>query len=456
LSRPAELLDNPEFISDLQSALSGRQIADKWGIGKSQANEYRKRLNAKDGLSHTDKLKELSGTNEKQRVTWTGTEGELAVVIHEDMTHENILKKFGHDSEKVRIVGVLEETHWQTNQDAFNHRYRFKTQRRDPQTGEWPADSDDGPKWPVIQQAARVILPPRTSVTPLEVDARYKVALKCADTQIGFRALADGSLQPFHDDKAMAVFIAAVRLYQPSKVTILGDFLDLASQGRFAQEAAFARTTQLAINHGHAWLAELRQAAPNAEIILVEGNHDLRMQNFIEANALAAFGLKRANLPESWPVMSLPYLLRLDELDITYIDAYPAATDWDNDLTRNIHGTKANSKGSTMSQYVHDLPHVNTWAGHTHRAEIVYRSVLGARGEAVESYAANPGCLCRTDGAVPSVNGAIGANGTTARVVEDWQNGLGVLYYNETESIPAVYRIRNGECIIDGRILSAD
>jgi hypothetical protein len=454
LSRPAELLDNPEFISDLQSALSGRQIADKWGIGKSQANEYRKRLNAKDGLSRKDKLASL-GTDETQRVTWTGTEGELAVVIHEDMTHKNILKKFGHDAENVRIVGVLEETHWQTNQDAFNHRYRFKTQRRDPDTGEWPTTEDDGPKWPVIQQAAHVILTPRASVTPLEVDGRYKVALKCADTQIGFRALGDGSLQPFHDDAAMAVFIAAVRLYQPAKITILGDFLDLAQQGRFAQEAAFARTTQLAINRGHAWLAELRQAAKDAEIILVEGNHDLRMQNFIEANALAAFGLKRANLPESWPVMSLPYLLRLDELDIHYVDAYPAATDWDNDLTRNIHGTKANSKGSTMSQYVHDLPHVNTWAGHTHRAEIVYRSVLGARGEAVESYAANPGCLCRTDGAVPSVNGAIGANGTSAKVVEDWQAGFGVLYYNETESIPQVYRIRKGEAIVDGRVLSA-
>lgn len=455
MSKTDALLTNPEFIADLEGAESSRALAHKWGRGKTFINDCRQRLVLKDGLSRKDKLEAL-GSDETQRVTWTGTEGELAVVIHEDMTHENILSKFGHDAENVRIVGVLEETHWQTNQGAFNHRYRFKTQRRDPETGEWPADAVDGPKWPVIQQAARVILTPRASVTPLEVDERYSVALKCADTQIGFRALADGTLQPFHDDRAMAVFIAAVRLYQPKKVTILGDFLDLASQGRFSQEASFARTTQLAIDRGHEWLTELRQAAPDAEIILVEGNHDLRMQNFIEANALAAFGLKRANLPDSWPVMSLPYLLRLDELDVKYVDAYPAATDWDNDLTRNIHGTKANSKGSTMSQYVHDLPHVNTWAGHTHRAEIVYRSVLGARGEAVESYAANPGCLCRTDGAVPSVNGAIGANGTTAKVVEDWQAGFGVLYYNERESIPQVYRIRDGLAIVDGRILSAD
>ena len=212
----------------------------------------------------------------------------------------------------------------------------------------------------------------------------------------------------------------------------------------------------MAINAGYQFLASLRAAAPASDIIVIEGNHDKRMQNFIEANALAAFGLKRADLPDTWPVMSLPYLLRLDELNIQYVDAYPAATDWDNDTTRNIHGTRANSNGSTMAQYANQLPHINTWAGHTHRAEVVYKTVLGPRGEAIESYAANPGCLCRVDGAVPSVKGAINAEGIPAVIVEDWQQGLGFLYYNETESLPQVYRIRSGRVIIDGRVIEAE
>jgi len=309
------------------------------------------------------------------------------------------------------------------------------------------------PEWPVIQQAA----PVNVTITdkPAKPVRGMKLALKGADTQIGFRRLADGTLDPFHDDAAMNVFIDAAVKMQPDKIQILGDFLDLASQGRFAQEASFAQTTQEALNTGHAFLAKLRAAAPDAEIVIVEGNHDKRMQNFIEANAVAAFGLKRAGLPESWPVMSLPYLLRLDELNVQYVDAYPAATDWDNDTTRNIHGTKANSRGSTTSQYVFELPHLNTWAGHTHRVEITYRSVMGARGEAVESYSANPGCLCRVDGAVPSVNGAIGADGTPARIVENWQQGFGLAYYNDTESWPHVYRIRNGVAIIAGMELAA-
>jgi UDP-2,3-diacylglucosamine pyrophosphatase LpxH len=309
------------------------------------------------------------------------------------------------------------------------------------------------PEWPVIQPAEpiNVVIADR----PAKPVRGMKLAIKGADTQIGFRRLADGTLDPFHDVAAMDVFIEVCKSYQPDKVQILGDFLDLASQGRFAQEASFAQTTQEALNAGHKFLATLRAACPDAEIVVIEGNHDKRMQNFIEANAIAAFGLKRAGLPESWPVMSLPYLLRLDELNIQYVDAYPAATDWDNDTTRNIHGTKANAKGSTTAQYVHEVPHLNTWAGHTHRTEITYHSVIGPRGERIESYSANPGCLCRVDGAVPSVKGAISADGTPARIVENWHQGFGLAYYNDTESWPFVYRIRNGVALIGGMELSA-
>lgn len=315
------------------------------------------------------------------------------------------------------------------------------------------AGADGSPAWPVVQPAAPVAVQVEPAAS---VPARsMRLALKCADTQIGFRRLEDGTLDPFHDDRAMAVFVEACRRMMPEKIQVLGDFLDLAAQGRWAQEASFALTTQAALDRGHEFLATLRAVCPEAEIVVIEGNHDKRMQNFVETNALAAFGLKRAGLPESWPVMSLPYLLRLDELGVEYVDAYPAATDWDNDLTRNIHGTRANSKGSTTAQYVHELPHINTWSGHTHRVEVTYRSVLGPRGVPVESYSANPGCLCRTDGAVPSVHGAIGASGSAARIVEDWQQGFGALYFDEHSSWPFVYRIRDGVALVDGELISA-
>ncbi|AXH50192.1 metallophosphatase [Microbacterium phage Musetta] len=316
------------------------------------------------------------------------------------------------------------------------------------------AKSGGGPEWPVVQPAAPVEI---KGIFPSIAPARngLTMSLKGADNQIGFRALPNGTYEAFHDDKAMNLFVEVARIEQPESIVILGDFLDLAAQGRWTQEAGFANTTQMAIDHAHAWLAKLRKAAPFAEIIIVEGNHDKRMQGFIETNALAAFGLTRANMPESWPVMSLPYLLRLDDLNVKYVDAYPAATHWDDDRTRNIHGTRANSKGSTMAQYANDLPHINTWAGHTHRAEIVYKTVMGARGEAIESYSANPGALCRTDGVVPGVHSALHADGSSALIVEDWHQGFGVNLFSPVtgESWPQIYRIRDGKALYNGEMI---
>ena len=317
-----------------------------------------------------------------------------------------------------------------------------------------PKRSTGGPNWDLIHRADHVTIEgiaPATMWTPRD---GLIMSLKGADTQIGFRALPDGTFEPFHDEAAMDVFVEVARQEQPEEIVILGDFLDLPSQSRWAQEAGFARTTQMAINAAHTWLAKLRKAAPLARIIIIEGNHDKRMQSFIETNALAAFGLTRANAGEL-PVMSLPFLLRLDELMIEYVDAYPAATYWDDDRTRNIHDTRANSKGSTMAQYASDLPHINTWAGHTHRAEVIYKTVMGPRGEAIESYSANPGALCRVDGTVPSVHGALHSDGTSARIVEDWQQGFGVnLFSRETgQSWPQVYRIRDGKALYNGRMI---
>jgi hypothetical protein len=305
------------------------------------------------------------------------------------------------------------------------------------------------PQWEPIRQPDVLTI---AATVPRNARDGLSLAIKCADTQIGFRRFDDGSLEPFHDEQAMDLFIEVCRLYQPDKIQILGDFLDLPSQGRFAKEAAFARTTQMALDAGYKFLASLRAVCPSADMTIIEGNHDKRLQNFVEVNTVEAFGLKRAGLDEL-PVMSIPYLLRLEDLDITYIDAYPAASEWDNAYTRNIHGTRASSTGSTTSQYIREVPQINTWAAHTHRTEITYKTSVGQFGVAHEAYSANPGCLCRTDGAVPSVKGGIHSDGSSARVVEDWQQGFGFNWFDEEQSWPSVYRIRNGTTIIDGRLI---
>lgn len=308
------------------------------------------------------------------------------------------------------------------------------------------------PAWQPIERATKVnITAPKPSK---KVKSKHTVHVCLPDPQIGYRVL-NGEKDPFHDEQAMSVALQIVNFLEETdrvdSVINLGDFLDLPAQGRFEQEPAFANTTQLAFDRGHLFLQEQRAAAgPDAKIVLIEGNHDRRMEKFIQTNAISAFGLKKANT-DSLPVMSIPYLLRLDELGVDYIDAYPAGAHWITDQLRAIHGNKARSNGSTAAAYTNDTPHISTIFGHAHRLEIQSRTVFDRNGK-IKSMAISPGCLCRVDGAVPSVNGSTKVDGTPATYYENWQQGIAVVTVDQDDRFYVdLVQIEDGVAFFRGR-----
>ena len=315
-----------------------------------------------------------------------------------------------------------------------------------------------GPQWPLIQQAKPTVIKPLKAKMPARTKGEWHQAVILPDPQIGFREF-DGELDPFHDERALSVALQVMAYLEEDGgvdlVVNLGDFLDLPAQGKYEQEAAFQRTTQPAIDRGHEFLAEQRANCPDAKIVVLEGNHDRRMQKFVQANALSAFGLKQANIPESWPVMSLPFLLRLDELDIEYTDGWPAASFWINDKLRAIHGDKVRSNGSTAAAYTNDMPHISTVFGHIHRQEIQSKTTFDRAGK-IKVMAISPGCLCRVDGAVPSVKGAVGIDGKPVTYYENWQQGVAVVTYKPEGSFHVeLVHIDDGKTMFRGQEFQA-
>jgi predicted phosphodiesterase len=292
---------------------------------------------------------------------------------------------------------------------------------------------NEGPKWQPVQQAAPTVVQPKVR-TPALISSDWKVAVALPDPQIGYRRYEDGTLDPFHDEDAMDVALQVVGLdhgHPVNQVINLGDFLDLPMYGTYEQESVFAHTAQMAIDRGHLFLAEQRaEAGADARIILLEGNHDKRLNRFINTNAAAAFGLKVANMPDSWPVNSLQNLLRCDELGVEFIDGYPAAAHWINKRLRAMHGDRANASGSTAAQYANSNPNISTLFGHTHRMEQQSKTVFD-RDQAIKSVSFSPGCLCRVDGAVPSVKGGVDVKGQALQYFENWQQGVSVIFFKD-------------------------
>jgi hypothetical protein len=216
--------------------------------------------------------------------------------------------------------------------------------------------------------------------------------------------------------------------------------------GRFRKEPGFAFTAQKSLDRAHEWLGQCAEATPaETRHVMLEGNHDRRLGNYIVDNAVEAFGLRQANAPDSWPVMSVPYLLRLDELGVEYVDGYPAGMWWLNDRVAFIHGERLRTEKVLDDESVTVLHgHTHRWASHRRRRRTRTGSVL--------TWAVSPGCLCRTDGAVPSVHGSTTARGKVVRRDEDWHQGLALVWYMKSgEHTVEMVPIDDGEAHFRGR-----
>lgn len=286
---------------------------------------------------------------------------------------------------------------------------------------------EGGPQWPVIQPGPAVKLPVRKSVSTNRNAGTWETCVVLPDIQIGYFRTIDNELEAIHDERAMSVALAFIKDQKPNLIVLVGDNLDLAELSRYRLTAAYQLTTQATIDRGALFAAELRAVAPDARIVWIEGNHEARLPNHILDNARAAFGLKVGNMPESWPVLSVPMLCRFDEYQIEYLPGYPASKFWINDKLRVIHGHKVKSGGSTAHAYL-ATEKVSTIFGHVHRREYGSRMREDHDG-AKEIMAASPGCLCRIDGVVPSTKGGMDLDGRPVPTVEDWAQGFALVHY---------------------------
>ena len=263
----------------------------------------------------------------------------------------------------------------------------------------------------------------------------WKLAALLPDTQIGYRVYEDGSVIEFHSEAAIDVALQVVQYaheqFGVDTIVNLGDTLDLPAQSRHHQEIAFQNSTNLAIQRAYEYLAAQRAIVPEGEIVFLEGNHDCRIYKYLAENAPAVAMIRRAGDMSTHPVNSLPHLLHMDELNITFASGYPAGEYWLNKNLRCIHGDRVNSSGSTAMKYINANHHVSTIYGHIHRIEMLYHTNHTSDGPA-RNAAFSPGCLCRVDGSVPSVKGGITPNEKPVKYWENWQQGLGFAWYKDS------------------------
>lgn len=332
-----------------------------------------------------------------------------------------LLERSGVDLEDVARVTKVKA--WQ----GFHKDAEGQAQTVDMVGLEFVPSWADGPAWPVIQPAAPVKFPARKPSTTKAASNGWLTAVIYPDMQMGYFTDRDGRMQPTHCERSIDLAHQITADLNPGSVVFNGDNADFPELSKYRHSPSWVRTTQPTIDRCGRLAAETRDAAPNAERVWLEGNHELRLSTYILDNARAAFGLKRADMPDSWPVLSMPELCRMDEHAMTYLPGYPANVHWVNDRLRIIHGNRVKSNGSTAHLYLKDSK-VSTIYGHVHRREWAEITRMDRDGPKT-ILAASGGCLARIDGVVPSTNGGMDLDGRPIESAENWQNGIIVATY---------------------------
>lgn len=157
-----------------------------------------------------------------------------------------------------------------------------------------------------------------------DIGGRFKTALIASD-------IHDVECDPFY----CRLFLSAVARIQPEAIILGGDIFDLPEFSKYTQDPREWNPIER-IKWVHAFLEAIREAAPDAEIIFIEGNHEFRLLRHLSEQTPAM-----VTILSDLHGMTISSLLGLDKYEINYI-APADLTAWTEanikkELRRNWH-----------------------------------------------------------------------------------------------------------------------
>jgi hypothetical protein len=168
-------------------------------------------------------------------------------------------------------------------------------------------------------------------------DSRFKTILTCSD-------LHDIEIDPFY----LRVLIDTAKRLQPDVISFVGDVFDLPEFGKYGVDPReWDVVGRIKFAHEHIF-KPLREACPNAQFDLIEGNHEARLLRHLADQTPAL----RAVLSDLHG-MTISQLLGLDKFQINYIAKADLATFTKQDFSKQL---AANYKVYWNSFLCHHFP----------------------------------------------------------------------------------------------------
>ena len=290
-----------------------------------------------------------------------------------------------------------------------------------------------------------VVIPLSTLKTPLRAkkigsDNSYVInrVMFIPDPHFGFdKDPVTHALIPYHDESVLQIALDIFNSCEFDYLIWGGDVLDCNEWStHYIKRPEFRQTTQPALNTAATWIASFIHAKPEIEHIVLAGNHDNRIEDYIISNLDEIYRLTPGDMQSVEPLMSISNLLGLKRMGARYEESFSVGD------TRFIHGDIARKGGGSTARAHIENTLSNTVFAHVHRREIVTEIKYGFDSKTVEVFAMCPGCACYTDGRLPG-----------SKEDNNWQNGIGILEFINGECIShEIVVIKNGLASYQGKI----
>lgn len=184
----------------------------------------------------------------------------------------------------------------------------------------------------------------------------------------------------------MSKIIKVAQDIQPDAIIQIGDAIDFPEMSKWSKgrKMEYAGKLQEDIDGFKALLTQIREAAPSADLVWLEGNHDLRLQQYVRTYAAPLSTLR---------ALEIKNLFGLDELGVKYLKG-PLHIGTN---TYAVHGHE--SGGYAASTAAWELKFIKRYGsdknvvfGHTHQPFLSTRAI-GFHGNVKPRFVMNVGSV---------------------------------------------------------------
>jgi hypothetical protein len=165
--------------------------------------------------------------------------------------------------------------------------------------------------------------------------------------------------------------------------------MDCWKISKFDKAPKVGKDLKIEIQLTRSYVEQLRKVAPKAEIIYIEGNHEFLLKQYLIINAPELYGL---------PGLSIPELLNLKELNITYKPVKEGANSFSDNWIRlgDLYigdWNKVNKHAGYTAKNLLDEKGVSLLQGHSHKYGVSARRYVDGK----EFIGIKNFCMCRLD-----------------------------------------------------------